>query len=221
MATWVTHWRIADYFLKRYDFLHEYEFSAGSVAPDCGYGKKDSYGDFTPPPSVTHWTSTGNKRNCRYKQFCGEYLKNRKRDSAYSFYLGYYVHLLTDIIWSGMVYMPTHKKYAKQYRENPEFLRVIKHDWNDLDYKYLSENPNLKPYRLVEEHKGEVNDYLPYYEHNQLTNQIRYNADYYKNEIPCRDINREYKYMTEKELSETIWLISEIINSDLIKKELV
>ena len=47
MATWGVHLRVARCFIdnliaKKY---HR-EFVIGSVAPDCGYGVKDSFGDF-------------------------------------------------------------------------------------------------------------------------------------------------------------------------------
>ena len=54
MATWGVHLRVARCFIdnliaKKY---HR-EFVIGSVAPDCGYGVKDSFGEFTPPINQT------------------------------------------------------------------------------------------------------------------------------------------------------------------------
>ena len=48
MATWIVHLRIADEFIKRNIVPDAYkcEFICGSLAPDCGYGKKDSNGEF-------------------------------------------------------------------------------------------------------------------------------------------------------------------------------
>ena len=137
MATWGVHLRVARCFIdnliaKKY---HR-EFVIGSVAPDCGYGVKDSFGEFTPPPKITHWSPSGMKRDCRYNDFQKEYL-NDKSNADYWFYLGYYVHLLTDIMWSVTMYMPTRVKYAEEYKKNPEFLKVIKKDWNDIDVWHL------------------------------------------------------------------------------------
>lgn len=221
MATWVVHLRMADYFLNNCAIPYPYEFVVGNLAPDCGYGKKDSFGEFVPPPSVTHWTPTGSKRDCRYKDFYNEYLKDGGHDKAYSFYLGYYVHLLTDIMWSSTVCIPTYSKYADEYKKNPEFLRVIKLDWNDLDYKYLKEHPDFKPYEMIDGEKSEIPDYLPYYEHNQLTRQVRFIADYYKNEITERDINRRYEYLTEEQLGDFIMAAPEMIKSNLKQRNLI
>ena len=42
MATWIVHMRVASYFTNKFPFLDKSEFVCGSVAPDCGYGKKVS-----------------------------------------------------------------------------------------------------------------------------------------------------------------------------------
>ena len=98
MATWIVHLRIADIFIKEQLIPdnHKKEFICGSLAPDCGYGIKDSFGDFSPPPSVTHWTPDGCKIFCEYNNFYDTYLKGKEANADYYLYLGYYMHLLTD-----------------------------------------------------------------------------------------------------------------------------
>lgn len=200
MATWIVHLRIAEYFSERIKKLDASEFAAGSVAPDCGYGKKDSFGEFTPPPQITHWTASGFKTQCNYKDFFDKYLKNPNDNKAYSFYLGYYIHLLTDMMWSATVYMPTRSKYAEQYAQNPEFLKIIKLDWADQDFKFLHDHGDFKAFKLLKQ-KHTTNDYLPYYEPSQLTNQIRYIANYYDNTPIERDLDRNYTYLTENDVN--------------------
>ena len=180
MATWIVHLRVCDKYIKRGLIPDEYKevFVLGSVAPDCGYGAKDSYGDFVPPPEVTHWAPGGIKLYCEYWKFLDAYLKDRERNSDYYFYLGYYIHLITDIMWSTMMYLPTTITYAEEYEKNPDYLKVIKVDWYDLDFKFLRDNPDFEPYRILKENKG-CKDYLPYYEPGQLTKQIKFIADYY------------------------------------------
>lgn len=216
MATWITHLRIADKYLKRGLIPYPKEFSLGSVAPDCGYGEKDSYGDFSPPPEVTHWAPGGIKLYCEYWKFAAKYLIDRPKDADYWFYLGYYIHLVTDMIWSMTVYMPTKIKYAEEYKRDPEFLRVIKVDWYDLDYKFLRDDPAFIPYKYLRD-AGEVKDYLPYYERGQLTKQIRYIYDYYA-DASGRVLDRDYPYLDEKTMSGFIKCAVELIDFDLKKK---
>lgn len=217
MATWGVHLRIARKFLDTIDEKYHREFVIGSVAPDCGYGVKDSFGEFTPPPTVTHWSPSGMKCDCRYTDFYNAYLTSAK-DNDYWFYLGYYVHLLTDIIWSKSMYMPTMERYTKEYEQNPEFLKVIKKDWNDIDVEYLR---NLKEHPVFDilKNAGEIKRYLAYYEEEQLTRQIKFIVDYYENYGEVTD--REYQYATPDELENFVECVYEVLYIKLKKQELI
>lgn len=218
MATWIVHCRIADYFIKKYKAISDTEFVLGSVAPDCGYGKKDSFGGFQPPAEITHWAPDGKKSRCKYNDFYDKYLTIKKDKGSFSFYLGYYVHLLTDMMWATAIYSPTRIKYKKEYERDPYFLRTIKVDWYDLDYKYLKDNENFYAFRLLEENKS-VKDYLPYYETGQLTKQIRFIADFYK--YGKADPYRKYSYLTEKDVNNFIDCATDLIEQHLNAKQLI
>lgn len=220
MATWVVHLRIADYFLDMINDINSAEFVVGSVAPDCGYGQKDSKGEFDPPPSVTHWTPTGSKKDCRYKDFYLKYLYGKEKNNAYWFYLGYYVHLITDIMWSSQIYLPTCDKYESEFVHSTDFLRHIKKDWNDLDHKFIRDNPMFRPYEILRENKS-VNDYLDYYEKDQLTVQTKYIVEYYNENTGKSDLDRDYTYLTQQEVDDFIDSAIEIIKMDLKNKRLI
>ena len=221
MATWIVHLRVSNEYIKRNLIPAEYlrEFVLGSVAPDCGYGKKDSAGEFMPPPEITHWAPGGIKLYCEYWKFLDAYLKGRKHDSDYYFYLGYYIHLITDIMWSAMMYLPTTITYAEEYKANPDFLKVIKIDWYDLDFKFLRDNPNFEPYRILE-NTTFCKDYLPYYEPGQLTTQIRFIADYYRHS-EGHTLDRDYPYLDEITMNRFIECASELVDFDLDRKHLL
>lgn len=217
MGTWIVHLRIADYFINTIDGLDLCKFSAGSVAPDCGWGKKDSFGEFTPPPSVTHWTNTGKKINCRYKDFYDSYLAGCADNQSFSFYLGYYIHLLTDVLWSSQVYYPEHLKFIHQFNSESEFISAIKKDWNDLDLLFLKANPDFLPLELLKE-KHTVPQYLPYYEPDQLTIQCAHIADFYCAEKINSAKPRKFLYLTEHSQNEIIENMTGVIETDLAKK---
>ena len=219
MATWIVHLRIADKLIEKYGINQKREFIIGSVSPDCGYGVKDSFGEFTPPPEVTHWAPGGVKKHCRCSDFSGEYLTGKQKNSDYYFYLAYYVHLLTDIMWSSMIYLPTKIKYADEYKKNPHYLKTIKQDWYDLDFRFLSKTPDFSAYKILKECR-EVKDYLPYYEENQLSSQVRYISDFYS-DCSSRNIERDYSFLTEDDVNEFINSALEIIGYDLKRKNLI
>ncbi len=204
MATWVVHFRVGEYFLNRIPGLDKRQFALGNVAPDCGYGEKDSIGGFTPPPRVTHWSDTDSKLNINAERFYKAYLEGgTPKDDGRSFYLGYYVHLATDIRWTIEKYLPTTVKYAAEYKKDPEYLKVIKADWYDLDFKYLRDHPPLEIYSLLDGTVS-VRDYFDYYEPGQLTKQLRFIADFYKKDIPADRLDREYTFMTEQEMDDFV-----------------
>lgn len=175
MATWTTHLRVAQ---AAFGLLPQGDFAlwcAGNVAPDCGWGERDSFSGFTPPTTVTHWTSTGNKADIDSQGFFDRYVKNCRDTAAFSFYMGYWTHLLTDIKWSREIYMPTRSDYRREYERDPHFLNVIKRDWHDIDYEYLRAHPGLEPLAAIAQLEG-PGDYLPYYEKGQLKKQTRFIA---------------------------------------------
>lgn len=76
MATWMSHFRVADYFLDKLDIL-EKEFIVGNIAPDCGE-PDEMRREFNPPSKVTHWTPSGYKRDIDSEAFYKSYLENYK-----------------------------------------------------------------------------------------------------------------------------------------------
>ncbi|MBR5546358.1 MAG: zinc dependent phospholipase C family protein [Clostridia bacterium] len=103
MAGWITHMRIADEVLKQLPELDKVGFCLGSIAPDCNV-ENENWTAFTPPREVTHWMSGKSK----YKTFedCDRFLAERICGRTFadnqerSFYLGYFAHLIADVMWT-------------------------------------------------------------------------------------------------------------------------
>lgn len=98
MATWLAHLRVAELISAelRAPWLSEPDFLAGNVAPDCGIPVP---GGFDPPKEVTHWTQRG-KGHCDYERFYREMIAGKSHDPhTLSFLLGYYCHLMADVLW--------------------------------------------------------------------------------------------------------------------------
>ena len=147
MATWTVHLRIAQKFIDSLDFLDKKEFIAGSLAPDCGY--KIAERTFSPPPMVTHFSKTGMKNDCNYKDFAKKYLLCAKTNKERSFYLGYYIHLLTDILWSFIIYVPTYDMYGTDQKQNPELIKKIRADWSLIDAKFYCSNTDFEAFKIM------------------------------------------------------------------------
>ncbi|NDI37126.1 zinc dependent phospholipase C family protein [Chengkuizengella sediminis] len=96
MATWVTHFRIAEELLKEELPVSTIDFLVGNIGPDCGLIDKN--GKPTPPKKVTHFEIDGKiNSDSFYSQYlCSE---NEGLSRKFSYYLGYYIHLVTDEEW--------------------------------------------------------------------------------------------------------------------------
>lgn len=99
MASWVTHFMIADRVLEKVSGLDRHGFCVGNIAPDCNVENED-WTAFTPSREVTHWISGKRKTASDCDRFYNEYIKNRmhiiKTNEEYSFLMGYYAHLIAD-----------------------------------------------------------------------------------------------------------------------------
>lgn len=163
MAYWITHTIIADKVLEKIAFLDEKGFCIGNIAPDCNVENED-WTAFEPPREVTHFMSGKRKNMADCDSFYDLYIKNREFSSNehFSFILGYYSHLITDVKW--IEYMRDEDrveacferiKNKQELRERllglPEEYDTIKQvfgkrcfldDVVNIEHRYILENPD-------------------------------------------------------------------------------
>lgn len=202
MATWISHFRIADYFIKKLD-VTEKEFIVGNIGPDCGE-PNEAWSKFTPGSEITHWTKSGAKAQINSEAFYEKYLMNFNDLSkeAFSFYTGYYIHLLTDIEFSNKIGLPKREKFADEFEKNKDFIWVMKKDWYDIDHLYLKHHPDFRIFKVFSCIEEFPNNYLDYYSQTAIIRQIKYITDFYKNFNGS--LERKYPYLTEKEMDKFV-----------------
>jgi len=231
MASWMVHFRIADYFLEKIVWLDKKCFIVGNIGPDCGE-PNDDWSEFTPPSTITHWISDGlKKQNIDTDYFYEKYIKSINMfDSEIekekfsieqkSFYLGYYIHLLTDVSWSLKIGIPIREKYAKEFEvQQAELWWVIKKDWYDLDHLYLKKNPDFKIFRIFDKIKEFKNNYFDYYSETAIIRQIRYISGFYNDEH--EGLAREYIYLKEVEMDQFVRETVQEINKVLKEQDII
>ena len=105
MASWMVHLRIADELLKHLNKIDETAFVMGNIAPDSGVPNAD-WTEFHPPKELSHFkTYTDIEGTSVFReQYFDDDKITKYNLREYSFFLGYYVHLLTDIRWKNSVY---------------------------------------------------------------------------------------------------------------------
>ncbi|MBR5637190.1 MAG: zinc dependent phospholipase C family protein [Pseudobutyrivibrio sp.] len=220
MASWMVHLRIADELLNRIDDLDETAFVLGNIAPDSGVPNED-WSVFTPPTNVTHFKTKPEERTfIDIDKYISEYfsedaIKNYSK-KEYSFFLGYYTHLLTDIEWSKMVREEgvTEENAAKEGMSYQDFIWKNKEDWYDLDFRYLADNPEFRTFRIYEEADDITNVYMDIFAKDAFENRREYICGYYRSD-DHGDIYRDYKYLSKERydcfVDETVDRIKTII----------
>ena len=103
MASWMIHLRIADKLLDRIPDLSPIEFIMGNMAPDSGIPTEDGT-HFVPSTKISHYRvddGTGKKLILAHRYLEDHFtpvIRNTCDPQQYAFHLGYYIHLLTDLI---------------------------------------------------------------------------------------------------------------------------
>ncbi len=200
MATWIAHLRIAENILKNMDDLDSIAFILGNVGPDSGVPNED-WSSFNPPKKITHWINEEN--NIDAERFFDKYIENNFMEySKYSYVLGYYIHLLTDIEWSK--FFNEKKKnalYNKKLKEDASFIWTIKKDWYGLDFLYLEKNPNFI-FHTIFKNIEQVPDYIDYFPKGALMKQVKYITEYYLGDN--EETKENFIYLNEEEMDKFI-----------------
>lgn len=200
MASWMVHLRIADALLDQIPGLSPIEFIVGNIAPDSGVPNED-WSAFTPSYTISHFKTGTDKAGPEAfaeKYFTPE-LQKTYDDRQYGFYLGYLTHLLTDMLWSRQIALPSFKKHigGEPPFRGPQ-VDTIKDDWYDLDYKYLRDHPGFRAFRVYLGCVGFRNTFMEEFSEDAMDNRRQYITDFY---LHGKDnLDREYPYLTEAEM---------------------
>ena len=201
MATWIAHLRVAENLLNKGFNFDVSSFLIGNIGPDSGVPNED-YSSFYPPREITHWEKN---KISDAEGFFNKYIQNAHPitdKNEFSFKIGYYTHLLTDIEWRKLYEA---KKKTSLYKENldkdKKFIWVIKEDWYGLDFLYLDKNPNCYFFKVFK-NLSEVPDYLDYFPKGAFTKSVKNICEYYLGENTLTKEN--FKYLTEEEMNKFI-----------------
>jgi hypothetical protein len=197
--------------------VNETQFIVGNIGPDCGEPNED-WSVFNPPATISHWTKTGMKRDIDSQGFYQEYIEHNTDEEKLSFYLGYYVHLLTDILWVEEIHLPTKEKFQKEFEKDKDFIWKVKEDWSDQDHLFLLSHPDFRAFHIFETVKEFPNVYLSYYSPTAIEKQILHISGFYNSHEG--NLNREYPYLNKEQADNFVELALGKIYKDLKYKNL-
>lgn len=190
MATWIAHLRIAEKLLDQYK-IDKNMFLAGNVGPDCGVPNED-WSDFTPPKQSTHWTNE--QGTIDPEEFYKNYIEGRKLEDIqeFSFLLGYYVHLLTDVQWSRMFkeQINADKELKERLEKDKKYIWKVKEDWYGVDFSFIYDNKEsiFNEFMKV----TTVKDYLDYFPKEAFTKRIAYIKGFYNTDEKVKPSTGRY-----------------------------
>lgn len=170
---------------------------------------------------MTHWGIEGQKSGIDSEAFYDKYLSDYKHldIKKFSFYIGYYIHLLTDKEFHRQVYGVKQSKYKEKNEETNIFLVGIRKDWVDIDYLYIKDHPDFYIFKIFSQIGSFPNEYLEYYSQTSISNQIKSITNFYQSF--SGELEREYVYSTKEEIDNFIVQGCENIQDVLIKKGLM
>ncbi|SDA77477.1 Zinc dependent phospholipase C [Butyrivibrio sp. INlla18] len=208
MASWMVHLRIADKLLDRIKDLDETAFVMGNIAPDSGV-PNENWTEFHPPKVVSHFkTKADDETFFDVEEFCNknfnkELIKSYSK-KEYSFFLGYYVHLLTDIDWTNDVYCGLLKVYPKEAAEDKnKLVWTAKGDWYDIDFLYLEEHPDFRAFHIYESAVDYDNEFMDIFSKDAFENRRQYICGFYRSDNHG-DLHRKYTYLTPEQSADFV-----------------
>ena len=197
------HLRIADQLLDRIKDLDETAFVMGNIAPDSGV-PNENWTEFHPPKVVSHFkTKADDETFFDVEEFCDKYFNEELIGSyskkEYSFFLGYYVHLLTDIDWTNDVYCGLLKAYPKEAAQDKnKLVWTAKGDWYDIDFLYLAEHPDFRAFHIYESAVDYDNEFMDIFSKDAFENRRQYICGFYRSDNHG-DLHRKYTYLTPEQ----------------------
>jgi len=221
MGTWISHLRIAEKLLPNYPELDEVTFTFGNLSPDSGIPNAD-WTEFDPPKEVTHFLKKGEGEHSIHDLvFYEQYLANVKPEDdikLYSFRLGYFFHLICDIMWAKRIGTTTKQEFKELFRQKPkEAIGIVKDDWYGLDQLYVRDHPESNFWHVIMANPDPPS-YLPFVKDAALHQQYAHIRKYYSEQEDKWFLSIPYQYLNENTMTR---MVNDSIEAILIVHEKV
>lgn len=222
MAYWITHLRIADAVLNKLNLMVDIEkYFIGCIAADSGiiiYDERGKQVGYNPPRFVSHWTDDipDWDRTIHYQRFYDSYVKNETNFDKKSFFLGYFIHLITDAIWIELILRPVIESCKTPEEYTIKARSQVRADWFDTELIFLLKNPEFEPLKLLKTIKNFNNIYLDYFPSTAIQNSIEEIVEIY-NDFSV-DANRVFPYFSYEKYEHMNIVITQLIVMNLLSR---
>ena len=221
MGTWISHLRVAESLLPHFPELDEVTFTFGNLSPDSGIPNAD-WTEFDPPKEVTHFLHRGEEEHAihdlvYYEQYLAD-IKPEDDIKLYSFRLGYFFHLICDILWARRIAAATKKQFKELFEINRrEAVSLVKGDWYGLDQLYVRAHPEHIFWRVIMTNAFPPS-YLPFVKDEALHHQYDYIRRFYSAPDDQWFLAIPYQYLNENTMTR---IVNDSIEAVLIVYEKV
>lgn len=203
MASWMVHLRVAQAVASQLPALYMREFIVGNIAPDSGVPNED-WSAFVPDTNISHFKSKNAKGELAVdpQRFVDKYL-TPVQSAAYTptqraFYLGYWCHLLTDVLWVRDIVAASITADADAYHRDPSAaIWKWKKDWYDLDFLYLRDHPDFEAFAVYAQATDIENVWMDEFSRDAFALRCAYITAFYRSEDEHGVLDRDYPYLTE------------------------
>jgi hypothetical protein len=200
MGTWISHLRIAEKLLEHLPELDEVTFTFGNLSPDSGIPNAN-WTEFDPPKEVTHFLRRGEGEHAihdlvYYEKYLAK-IEPKDDIKLYSFRLGYFFHLICDIMWAKRIASTTKQEFKRLFDEDPgKAVSIVKDDWYGLDQLYVREHPESNFWQVIMANPNPPS-YLPFVKDAALHQQYEHIRKYYSAQEDHWFLSLPYQYLNE------------------------
>jgi len=207
MGTWIAHLRIAENLLPHFPEVDEVTFTFGNLSPDSGIPNED-WTQFDPPKEVTHFLRKGQEEHeihdlVYYQRYLADI--NPEDDiKLYSFRLGYFFHLICDIMWAKRIVSATRAQFKELFdADTKKAVSTVKDDWYGLDQLYVRHHPEHIFWRVIMANPFPPS-YLPFVKDGALHHQYDHIRKFYSEQEDHWFLSLPYHFMNETTMTRTI-----------------
>lgn len=207
MGTWISHLRVAENLLPHFPDLDRVTFAFGNLSPDSGIPNAD-WTEFDPPKEITHFLKRGEGEYAIHDLvFYKEYVANINPEEdikLYSFRLGYFFHLICDIMWARRIAMATERDFRELFtRDRKETWGLVKDDWYGLDQLYVRDHPENIFWQVILP-SPDPPSYLPFIQDTALHHQYAHIRKYYGRQEDQWFLSLPYQYLNETTMTRVV-----------------
>ena len=207
--------------MNHFPEVDEVTFTFGNLSPDSGIPNAD-WTEFDPPKEVTHFLHKGEEEYAihdlvYYKQYLAG-VKPEDDIKLYSFRLGYFFHLICDIMWARRIVVATQQQFKELFeKDRKQAVSLVKDDWYGLDQLYVRDHLEHIFWRVIMTNPFPPS-YLPFVKNEALHHQYEHIRKFYSEQKDQWFLSIPYCYLNEKTMTR---IVNDSVEAILIVHEKV